>query len=288
MSNQEWQSIYRSLVSGKILSQDFEPYFLFELASKAVVSGDFEAKKTIYEQFIFPHPKATQDDKTKVLVYRYDRDRRSGNYRQALDSLSSLTAPSDVFGKAEYLQAIGQCQLILEGPQIALETQRQIIALSGFPELPTDKQLYYLETIIAMKLAGKQADEELDEYLSTYEQLLKIPLEGVFRKRAVASFYSVQARAYELKQDFRTAAKFHFTALKKAPDNRSKTGSALEYLFCIWKFNSKENSPGTQTLVKFFKSHENLLQPTDIHQLQEKYDFVKAKMQEISKKTTNQ
>jgi len=282
MSSKGWKEIYRKLVSNKASIDKLETHFLFDLASQAAVSGDYETKRAIYEEFIFAHPRASQNDKTRVFVYRCDQERRTGRPDLALNHLESLMPPSDISGKAEYLQAVGQCELMLYGPAISLKTQRKIADSVRFQELAVDKQLYYLGTMVDMKIKAKQLDDEFNGYYGRYRNLINSnlfkALKPAFKKREISTFHSLEADLYELKQDFRTAAKIHADSFKEAPAIRDKVCAALRYLWCVWKADPHDNSLITRNIALFFKNNKDKMQATDIHALQEKYNYIKARL----------
>lgn len=277
-----YEESYRQLEKGEKSPQDFTVEFLFEMASEFVVGGDFAAKKKIYEEFILRHPWASIDDKARVLVYRADLQRRDGDPKAALEILKTIEPPKEKIAWAEFLQAAGQCCLKLGDLKQALPLQRQIIRLFTGGKIPVDKKLYYLEGMMAMKLAGDEADEELDELFRTYEQLLSNSLlSGVIESRAEAALATLRGRAEFRKGNLTAAANYYWQCLETAPAVRDKAVAALEFLHCRWRIDPNDNSPLVRKAAEFYKTNWKTMQTTDITELQPKFELVMQKLELI-------
>ncbi len=273
------QKIYQQLERSEKSPTDFTTAFLFEMASQFAVKGDFTAKNKIYEEFILKHSDANSDDKARVFIYRADLQRRNGDPKGALETLQAIQSPIGNMARAEWLQSAGQCYLILGDLQQAFGVQRQILKLFVGSSIPPDKQLYYLETLMAMKLRANETDEELDEFFRIYEQLLENPsLSGAIKERAQAALEILRGRAESRKGNLAAATNHYWACFELAPAVRNKTVAVLQFLYCRWQIDPNDDSPFVQNAMEFFKSHWETIQQADIIELRNEFVFVTQKL----------
>lgn len=273
----DWKRQFAQLESGEVRSETFTPQQLFELATDAAISGDYGAKAKIYQEYIFNHPEASDDDKFRVEIYQQDLTRRNGDPKTALAELESLRekyATNEAAADTEYFHAVGQCHLMLGQLDQAVASNREVLSHCD-DSIPSDKQLYFMESMMAVKLASGKPDEELDELFSRYQALLDASdLGELHRNRALSALYSLQGTAAVEKGDSNAAAESYRQFFAVAPSDRDKTVAALRYLAIRLLEPIERQAEDVQTLTDFFRSHHDLLQATDIAALQNEYDSV--------------
>lgn len=274
-------AVYDKLVSGVLSPEDFTTQQLFDLATQMVVAGNFQAKSVIYNQFIINHRAAMVSDKFRVFVFGYDMMRRRGEPKEALALLKK--APTlDISSEAlaEYWQAIGQCYIALGDPE-CLKTQRIIFRLFEYDILPTDKRLFYLETMLAMKLYfGQMDDEETDTLFEKYSQILhsgQIP-EGPVHDRAMAMLCDLKATAYIQREDWEKAQVLYLQAVAAAPAMRNKVVSAIGFLYSVWHEDLNYNAEPVGEMVALYKDNQSALQPADLTVYREQIHFVDLRL----------
>lgn len=275
---ENYAEVYQKLLSGEMAPVEVEVQFLFEMASQFAAAGQYDKKAEIYG-WVLGHPRATDDEVIRVQTYQCDLKRRKGNPEEALAELLALTPPLDSMALCEWLQAIGQCHLMMGDVQEALVVQRQIIALFSRGQIPVHRQLYHVETILAMKQRAGEADEELERFFQLYKQLLDDPsLEGAIKQRARAMLESLRGSAELQKGNFKAAARYYQRYANIAPAARNKVVAAVQFLYCCWQLYPYDHSMEVQLAKAFFQNHRGELQPTDIAALRTEYDFVMKKL----------
>lgn len=268
--------LYKSLISKDRSPEEFSTGQLFDLASQMAVAGQYPAKQRIYEDFILNHSAATEADKFRVHTYRYDVVRRGGRAERALAGLSAMEESSDdPNALVEYLQAKGQCYLMMGKLEECLESQRRI--MQNLDQLPPDKQLYYLETFIDFKIRSEQADEELAQIFQRYKKVLDgANLQMDVRARAEGMYFDLQGKAHLLRREFSRAQSCYRQAVEKMPSVRNKAVSALGYAYSSLQANPEERDAETVRMIEFFKANKSVLQPTDLSAYADKIDFVEG------------
>lgn len=282
--NPDYQALYSQLVNGETAPEAFLPAQLFEMATALAVTGNFEGKRRIYEEYILNHPQATPDDKTRVLTYRGDIKRRKGDPQGALAELLALPPPADPLAYCELLQAISECYLVIDDLPNATTTKQKILDVSKDPanNIPPDKAFFYLGGLIAAKIKAGQA-AQAEEDLAAYKALLdsgELP-ENV-RKYSLGSYHDMMGEVCEMQGKTNEAMANYKAKFDCIEGDGFKAVSALRYLHCALRANPSDRSAETLNMAEFFKTHEKDMQPTWIQALQAKYDFVKNMLPSIN------
>lgn len=256
---------------------------LFALADELAANGRFDEKKEVVLKIVPLHPDYIQNVEAQVRVktYRYDLVRRDGRPIEALKGLHAVAISSvcQPMAIALYLQAIGQCylkQLPEQGQPIAaaaLFVQRKIFALDGYGEFPVDKQLYFIETIIDMKLRLYENDDELSDFLEEYNRLLEdLNEDDSFRPRAIGMLLYYIGQYKFLNGDHAAAAKSMSESLEHFPSDRNLAMSGLlglSYLAPLSNW-SKDDPQVIELRNAFVDNHNKLLQ-TDVDEFRTEY-----------------
>ena len=266
--------LYQMLLNKQCDPSDLPLAELYELGDQmAIVGGNFSAKKIIYD-WIERHLQATDDDRFRVSVFRFDLLRRQGKTDEAYCNLLVMAMEQrSVSAQLEYLQAIGQCLLVLKRFDEAVDAQRQLIELMDQNVL-VRRRLYYLETMLALKQHASQYDDELDGCLDLSLNLLNeaTELSEPERNRALGGLRFVQGQQHIAHGAWRQAAGCFAQEFEFGPADREKVVGSLMYLYS--RLREITDDPDAALHVAFLRGHLNSLQPTDIQILQKEYDVV--------------
>jgi len=270
------RELYDGLMAGTKNPADVEISELFELADRiAIVDGNFTAKQQIFE-WIHQRPRLTNDDCFRVGVFVFDLKRRQGDAEDAYDNLLGIEVEMplrSVLARAEWLQAVGQCLLVLRRFNEAVDAQRKIVEEMD-DSISVRRQLYYLETFIALKQHARQFDDELNDYFAIYRQLLAKTTElgEAERARALSGLAFLEGQYHVAQLDWRKAASSFDEEFGLGPADRQKAVGSLMYLYVRLCQLAREFWVSPR--VAFLQQHLGDLQPTDIQILQKEYDTV--------------
>ena len=241
---------FAELKSGAKVFTETSVRELFDLASVLAVQGDLAAKNYIYEQFIALHPQTSEDDLQRVVIHRADLARREGRMTEAFAGLMNLEISRSLVTATEYLQALAQCHLYLHhlspAPaelRQALQLQNKLLTLAlGTEVIPLDKQLYYFESLIAMKvellrtLSGSERlslAAEITVDINSYQSLAHDgELCPEHRRRSQLAQHLLEGEFYKVVEQYAVAAAAYLRIFIERHDDRLRTIGAVNYLFC--------------------------------------------------------
>ena len=283
---EHWQEIYEQVIGSETEPRELTTALLFEMASHFAVSGDYDKKAEIYE-WIGVHPDANTDDVVRVKTYREDLKRRFAadekgdvnvnQLREALEALRSLPEPEGVEARSEWLQAIGQCHLMLKEFKEAIQVQSQILKFLDNPETTLDKKLYFLETIMAMKIENKELDDELERFFDQHDSLIAdSQMSEAHTKRAQGAVTELRGRAAIMKQDWPAVVDYFLKCFEIFPSVRNKAKCVVPFLYALDKAGIDNNRRAE--LENYFVKNRKEIMPTDlVGMFKEQHEYLLSK-----------
>ena len=168
---------------------------LFEFARDCVASGKFALRDAAY-RLIETHPKATDEDRGRVLINSADGVRRKGTEVGALSALEMVNGVAGKLGpmaEAERLQVAAQAHLVLYRvysgssderaaghARNAVDTARNILGLTEGNAIPLDRKAFYHQSFVGISLSVGQLGPEVDAVQAAYLELLgQMPSSGL-------------------------------------------------------------------------------------------------------------